>query len=356
MIRLDGERLRTFADLLRSHNGKRIPETAFWGAFDRAFPQRPMGREEQEWMHAALSTLAAEGLIQLPPPRSRYWRRGTEPLLPLMITRIDAPVQRDESWRRDAWHPQLSWVSTLSRLSADQVHLLRQVHRGLVERWFEEPVPVHYRSLQLTGYEKRLEGHMGTSLFAPGRLSPDLLGFYTVVLPLGWERIRAGGRVVVFENKEPFIVARTVLQSLAEPPYDIVAYGGGRGFEQSVEHLCTIGCRITVLDYVGDLDQPGLDIAVRAAAVAARTGSLPPLQPAPGMHEMMLRSVAALGRPDGLLDEEVRRLLTVEDAHWLPLEVQSRVMGMVRAGRRIPEEVLGPREMHAVWGSGEILR
>jgi hypothetical protein len=349
-VHLDPERLRTFADLLRAHRGKRIQEVALWDAFNRAFPHRPQGREEQEWMHSALTTLTAEGLLQLPAPGSPYWRRGSEPRLPLTVTRIDAPVVRDETWRRDPWHPRLAWVPTLTRLTTEQVAFLRRVHQGLVDGWFETPAPLRYRSLQLTYDDKRLEDYMKSPvLFGAGRLSPDLLAFYTPVLPLAWERVGPGGHVLAFENKEPFYVARSVLAGMSRPPFGMVAYGGGNEFPHSVTHLATIDCRIESLNYVGDLDGAGLAIAIRARARALGAG-LPELRAAPGFHRMMLNAAARFGRPDGW---PPRRASVAFDraATHLPPEVREDVLGLIANERRISEEVLGPIEMAQALGA-----
>lgn len=349
-VHLDPERLRTFADLLRAHRGKRIQEVALWDAFGRAFPHRPQGREELEWMHAALTTLVEARLIQLPAPGSSYWRRGSEPRLPLVVTRVDAPVVRDESWRRDPWHPRLAWVPNLARLTEEQVEFLRRVHQGLVEGWFKTPAPLRYRSLQLTHDDKRLEDYMKSPvLFGAGRLSPDLLGFYTPVLPLAWERVGLGGHVLAFENKEPFYVARSVLAGMSDPPYDIVAYGGGNEFPHSVAHLATIGYRIESLHYVGDLDGAGLAIAIRARERALANG-LPELRAAPGFHRMMLSAAAGFGRPHGW---PPRRSSVAFDpaATHLPPDVREEIFVLISNERRISEEVLGPVEMAQALGA-----
>lgn len=265
-----------------------------------------------------------------------------------MVTRIAERAAVDESWRALPWHPRLAWEPDLPRLGTDQVAFLRRVHEGLVEGWFERPAPLRYRSLQLTGDDKRLEALLGTVLFGEGRRSLETIGAYTVVLPLAWERVQEGGRVIVFENKEPFIVARTVLQEMQDPPYDIVAFGGGRDFEQSVAHLTTIDCAISLLDYVGDLDESGLDIACRARQDGLAAG-LPEIRPAAGMHASMLRAAAAFGHPQGWPEEKHRRSVGPEAVGWLPTDVHAVALAILGAGCRVPEEVLGPAEMREVW-------
>jgi hypothetical protein len=107
------------------------------------------------------------------------------------------------------------------------------------------------------------------------------------------------------------------------------------------------------LHYVGDLDRAGLRIARAAAASAARAG-LPPLEPAPGIHAAMLHAAAAMGHADGwpVGSDEPKASITERDTHvlgWLPPDVRGPVAAILGAGHRIPEEVLGPRELRNCW-------
>jgi hypothetical protein len=352
-VALDPDRVARFAELLRAHRGKRIPEKEIWDAFAKAFPYRPMGAAERGWLRSALDALAEEGVLALPAERSAYWDRSMDPPLPQLVTRIDARAQRLESWRGDTWHPFLSWVPGMPRLAEDQVYFLHRIQDALVDGSLRTPAPLRYRSLQLTGDEKRLERHMSTVLFGEGRLSVEMLNLYHDVLPLAWERVGPGSAVLVFENSAPFSVARSVLSAMESPPYGIVAYGAGRCFIQSVEHLHSIGCEVSSIDYVGDLDEPGLEIAKGAQETARRTGVLPIVRPAPGLHRMMLDAAERFGHPNGWPDLKRTGLIDPSAADVLPVDVQSRVLGIIAAGHRIPEEVLGPEEMRAAWAAAE---
>jgi hypothetical protein len=251
---------------------------------------------------------------------------------------------RDDSWRYEIWPSELSWVPDLMRASDEQVAFLRRVREGLRHGWFREPAPLRYRSLQLTQDDKRLEEYrQSTALFGPGRLTPKLLGFYVPVLPLAWERVGPGGRVLAFENKEPFYVSRELLSRMPRPPYDIVVYGHGNQFPASVVHLTTISSPVTFLGYVGDLDGAGLAIAIRAREQAIAAG-LPTLRAAPGFHAAMLSAAASFGCPDGWPPRRASMAFDPAATH-LPNDVQERAFRIVRAGRRISEEVLGPTEM-----------
>jgi hypothetical protein len=93
----------------------------------------------------------------------------------------------------------------------------------------------------------------------------------------------------------------------------------------------------------------GLDIAWNARRCAAQLGLLS-IQPATEVHRQMLVAAQAFGHPDGWpADERVsrrdrRRALEVLDA-----DVQVRAERILQAGRRNPEEVLGPDELRVAW-------
>lgn len=104
------------------------------------------------------------------------------------------------SWRTFPWHPHLHWVIHCRSLSAPQIEFLRRVHDGLVNGRFREPAPLKYRSLQLTGDEKLLASLATTSLFSESRLTLEMLACLPDALPLAWEAVGEGGRMVIFER------------------------------------------------------------------------------------------------------------------------------------------------------------
>jgi hypothetical protein len=351
-IALEPQRVRLFADLLARHPRSRIDRAALWRAFAKAFPHRPQGREEREWLVAALSAAAAAGVIRLPAPGGRRWDRRSEPAVPVAVDRTDRGngETRAGEWRRFPWHPTLAWVADLPRLSADAEQFLRRVHDGLVYGSFQHPAPLRYRSHQLTGDEKRLSALARTTLFGSDRLSLTLLGCFPDRVPLAWARVGDADMALVVENAGLFSVAVSVLRQLSRPPYGLVAYGAGAGAEQALPGLADVGRPVTSVMYVGDLDHAGLRIA-QAAARALVEAALPALEPAPGLHERMLKAAARLGHPSGW--PAPARRTRADDAQlvsWLPAVIQPRVHALLAAGRRIPEEVLGPEELLEVWG------
>lgn len=354
---LDPRRLADFQRRLEACGRRRIPESVLWQSFAEAFPGRPGGAEEREWLLEALSELEERGVLQLPSPRGRRWDRGWRTPVPTSVDlRSASPREGREGrakWRSFPWHPRLAWVADLPRLSDEQEFFLRRVHRALVDGSLAEAAPLRYRSLQLTGREKGLARLRKTRLFGPGRLDLELLNCLPEVLPLAWEGVGSASTMLLFENAGPFSVARRVLTSLEDPPYGMVAYGGGRALVQSIAHLRGIGRPVTSLHYVGDLDPTGLSIAVGARRAARETG-LPTVEPAPGLHRAMVDAAAAFGHPRGWPVASARPggepCHLSEDLGFIPAAVRDSVRQILHAGNRIPEEVLGPEELQAVWG------
>jgi hypothetical protein len=131
----------------------------------------------------------------------------------------------------------------------------------------------------------------------------------------------------------------------------MLGFGGGRGFERSILHFQFIERHISRIEYVGDLDRPGLHIARGAERLAQREG-LPPVLPARGLHRAMLASIRQFGYPEGLEYQDRERRNDPDDEElvsWLPEDVRLECLTIIRAGKRIPEEVLGPDELQRVW-------
>lgn len=347
---LDECRLDEFERDLRAGTAVRVGSQDLWRALARVFPHRTPGPAERRLLLDALKSIEARGSLRLPPERGKRWDRSMDPAVP---TSVD--VVRDEDapsgfpWRTFPWHPKLDWVVQCRSLSAQQVEFLRRVHEGLVNGTFREPAPLKYRSLQLTGDEKRLASLATTSLFGPSRLTFEMLACLPDALPLAWEAVGDGGRMVIFENAVPFAVARRVLGEMTARPYDLIAYGGGRSVLAALGHIKTIERSVESIHYVGDLDHAGIDIAWCATRCSKDLG-LPTLEPASELHRQMLSAAESFGYPQGwpaqerFSDVDRRRILDV-----LSPDVRGRVDAILREGGRIPEEVLGPDELRSAW-------
>jgi hypothetical protein len=239
----------------------------------------------------------------------------------------------------------------MPHLSQEYEVFLKHVQQALREETLQRQAPMKYRSLQLTGDEKRLGDLVQTLLFRPGRLSLELLGCAPDIPPLALEEIGTSNVALVFENAAAFRTASQVLKQYRCPPYGMLGFGAGRGFERSILHFQFIKRHIVRIEYVGDLDRPGLHIA-RGAARLAQTEGLPPVIPAYGLHRAMFTSIQQFGHPEGLEYQEKERREDPGDEElvsWLPEDVRMECLAMIQAGRRIPEEVLGPDELQTVW-------
>lgn len=346
------EPLETFLRRLTSAHGKRLESSILWAYFREAFPYRPGGAENRRWLLTALQEAADRGIIRFPSVRGNCWDSTLDPPLPTLVWKTQPnETRRAESWRDYPWLPQLAWVPQLSMLTQEYEVFLKRVQQELREGTLQRKAPMKYRSLQLTGDEKRLGDLLHTPLFRPGRLSLELLGCMSDIPPLALEEIGEAPVALIFENAAMFRIACQVLKQHPCHPYGLIGYGAGTVFERSVLHFRFVERHIVRIEYVGDLDRPGLRIA-RGAAKLAQAEGLPPVIPARGLHRAMLASIQQFGYPEGLEYHEKERRNDPGDEElvsWLPENVRMECLTMIQAGRRIPEEVLGPDELRAVW-------
>ncbi len=354
-VDIDPGRLKKFGDLLHEAKGTRVNQKQLWQAFARAFPDRP-ARDQRAMFTSALTLLERANQIRLPATRGDRWDRTQSPAVPLSVDLVRAPkAPPSTDWKRVAWHPRIAWVLDLPKLPANQEAFMRRLNEALIDQSLAQRVPFKYRSLQLTANEKELESLLGTSLFAANRLRLEDLNCDRETLPLPWHRVGKSSRVLIFENPGPFHVAREVLAKIPDPRYGIVACGGGNSVTKSIAYLKTIDPAVTHIHYVGDLDLPGLSIALRAQAAAAAAG-LPKVEPAGELHQLMLDQRSAFGQPLGwTYAEEPLEATTAEDAlRFLDPRQREQSRPMITAGRRVPEEVLGPAELARVWAEQKV--
>lgn len=303
----------------------------------------------------ALAALASEGHLRLPVRHGSRWDRTSVVAVPLEI-RLKRATEGNGAadWRAFPWHPKLQWVLTCKQLTVDQVAFLQEIHAGIVGEKFAEPVPFKYRSLQLTGDEKRLASFVTSQLFSPMRLTLELIGCEPDILPLAWESISPLPNLLMFENSGSFLVGLRVLRSMNTPPYGGIAYGGGTRMLKAIPYLRILGRQFDVIDYVGDLDGKGLEIAISLQQAVKELG-LGRLQPATRLHMAMLRSAATLGAPSGWPVSNSRRThgSCKDSVRFLDESLRDQVISVLNQERRIPEEVLGHDEMRCTFSRSD---
>jgi hypothetical protein len=341
-------------------SAKRIPLADLRVIFAEVFAHRPGIPHRRDWLLKCLEHAAQKSIIAFP---KGAWERTGKPALPKYVNRILETPVRNRWWKTFYWHPQLEWAADLPYLSEKDGEFLKKVQQGLREDWFRQPAPLNRRSVELTGKEKRLNDLLKSSLFGEGRLNPQILNITSDVMPLAHEFVGTKPFALVFENKESYNTARSVLEKLADAPYGILAYGNGGSFVDSVRDFLRIQNSkryqnlfdkpLEQIHYVGDMDWMGLRIAHGASMKAQKYG-LPPLVPAAGIHRLMLDSLqdSRIPYPNGFpIEEEKKRTKNpdVSLAGWLPPELRNEALKILMLDNRIPEEMVTAEMLSALW-------
>jgi hypothetical protein len=340
---LDTDRLKRFRHRLRSCPRRTIRLEAVWTAFVAVYDDLPSGPERRKWLLAVLEELAARGDVLLPVRHGKRWDRTSEIAIPTAVS-LAVPRSGNDSrmrWRQFPWHPRLQWVFRLRSLSPGHFAFLKNVNKGLVEGWFEHPECFKYRSLQLTGDEKRLEVLAGSSLFGAGCLTLEMLGCLSEALPLVTEELSPASNMLVFENAAPFMLARGIARGSERPLFGRLAWGAGTQILKAVAYFAMIRPTVTEILYVGDLDAVGMKIAADVQRTSATT-----VRPATQFHKAMLESAARLGAEDGwAVRDDQPTGVSDSVIGFLAPELRQKVAAMIGERRRVPEEALSHAAM-----------
>ena len=281
------------------------------------------GAAEGRWIPARTTTLM-RGRTVLP---KTITIPATRPQ-PIELTPVGVPL-RDEL---------AGWAATL-RLSPTQRKLLLAVNDWL-RRTNGGKVPTAAaaeRAYELIRDEKAFDStppRGGAQLWAPGRLTFQLLRCERIPTPLTWELVTptvpAPGPIVCVENHATFRTLLRFLRAHPHPPWTAVAWVQGRN-TAPLESLPNLPFSVTRLDYLGDLDAAGLAIAATACVTVETAGIR--AGPAAPLWELLIDQPS---RPDrSIPDAEAHRL-----ASWLPEQIRERAAELLRSGRAIPQEAL----------------
>lgn len=312
----------------------KVPLAQVTGAFKAACPATAGTVQARTVLASLLQELAEGDLITLPKGRA-----GWDPGSPPLPHWIRPPAPKREPATRSAspiWRKELGWAA-LADLSTAQIETLKAINtwlRDTDDGTEIATVPMRERSWEIFGDEKRLDKLLPTALFAPGRLSLGLLHAKRVPPPLVLRRIGDGHTVLVIENSDTF---QTLGDLLTSDPGAVgwLAYGAGHGFTASVSRLAETN-GVKDIAYYGDLDVDGLQIPLRAHAVAAAL-DLPAVRPAADLYRLLLRQHATPGLdPPDLI--EIERLVA-----WLPEDVRESASMILASRRRIAQESTGAR-------------
>jgi hypothetical protein len=133
--------------------------------------------------------------------------------------------------------------------------------------------------------------------------------------------------VICVENHATFRTLLRHLRALTAPDWIAVAWIQGRN-TAPLESLPGLPFTVTRLDYLGDLDPPGLTIAATACAIAERSGI--PAQPAAALWEVLLSQPSRPGN-HGVSQADARKL-----AESLPASQRERASELLGSRQVIP--------------------
>ncbi|NED43496.1 hypothetical protein [Amycolatopsis sp. SID8362] len=272
-------------------------------------------------------------------PAKTTVRRGRS-VLPKSI--VLARLSRDGDRRRPVGvplrHELAGWATALELTGTQRTVLLAA--NDWLRRTDGGKTPVvaaAERAYELLGKEKAFDPTPplgGATLWRPDRLTFDLLRCVRVATPLTWEPATASvgspGAVVCVENHATFRSLLRVLRTRPAPPWVAVAWIQGRN-TAPLESLAALPFTVTRLDYLGDLDAPGLEIAAAACAVARRSGI--PAGPAVALWTLLAQQPSRSG---ATVEPGRAKALTA----WLPNGVREHAFGLLTNDRAVPQEAL----------------
>lgn len=330
---------RFAAALANAEPGRtRILVEAYAAAFLVAEPALATSPDRRARLAAAIEELLEAGVIRV----SRAVDRSESPPLPRFIVPLDRVI--DPAVGREAagypWRPELAWAAGLP-LRRSEFDALRAIQAFLRDHSADAPiVPTGERSLELFGDEKRLDAlRRNRRLFAPGRLSLEMLRARLFSPPFAYRRVGAGPVAMVLENVATYHSVLTTVP--ADGLIGLVIFGAGGNFSASVCYLAELAMEgpassIREIRYFGDLDRRGLEIPI-AADAAAREAGLPPVRPAVGLWARLLRAGQRGAHPP--VDESTADRLTM----WLPVSLRSGACDVLVSGARLAQEAVGTK-------------
>jgi hypothetical protein len=325
-------RARRLGDALATWPRHRIQLDELWKVLDEVEPTTRTDSRRRQILAGLIAELAAAGDVELPAARS--YDRSEMPSLPRFLgLRRETAVP--EAPRRSAvWHPSLSWVAA-SRLTLAQLERLERVNDWLQVNRDPLVVPSRERSVEVFGDEKALDRLIGTTLFAPGRLSLELLRCRRVVPRLHCEPVGEGSVLLVVENSDTFDSLVMALRARNDHRVGLVGWGAGTGFEASVLSITNLGRAVTEVSYFGDLDENGLRIPANAGMTAEGAG-LPSIRPAAGLYSAMFSQGNAQPGQRRVPADTAASLVT-----WLDPAHREEAAKLLSGGWRLAQEWVG---------------
>ena len=172
--------------------------------FRQTFPHRHSDTDTRSVLATLLSELEQAGAIRLPNKANRRaYDHSERTPLPKHVLRCNRPNRIKSSSL--VWRPELAFASEFgSSLQTELLAIQEWLRNGGTTTTF---VALRERSVEIFGDEKRLDSLLGSQLFAPGRLTLELLRCYLPTVPIYVVSAPANGAsrpLLVVENHTTF--------------------------------------------------------------------------------------------------------------------------------------------------------
>lgn len=306
-------------------------EPDLWNAMFAILPHIKSEPGQREMLSYLIDQLCRRGYAR---PRSpRLVDRTALPLLPRWLT---APTSIESGDTREVHIFRSEELAFLN----DSKERIKDVRWKEIDAWFlsvggrAAVIPARERSLEIFGDEKSLDGMMNSVFFKKGGISLQTLRCFHVPEPIPYS-IMTGSRTMdclVIENATTYFTLRKWNEISCE--YYALAYGGGNAFSRSWEGLTELKGQIAQFEYFGDVDGEGLRIPWAVSKCLERVRM--PFRLSRRFYQMLI-DIGENSRLDGgrfRWDETMVEWLTDQ----LGKELAGRIVKVVRAGRRIPQE------------------
>ena len=330
-------------EAIESHRTRKVPFEVLArsaAAVDDSGVGTPSWRQR---LADAVEELERGGAVELPSvTSSRSWDRATDPMMPQWIRRPAPPRGEHAPEAPVVWDAELAFAGRLELdggLSEGERRLLVAVNDWLrhQDSGAATMVPIRERSWELLGDEKVLERLRRGRLFAPGRLTDELLAVEPQFAPVDAAAVgRDPARTwVVVENWTTY---RTIEWAAGRCGWSgTVLWSAGNQAVARVEAAADELARPAALFYFGDIDRAGLRLAHDVVRTAAALG-LPSVSPATGMYRLLLDA----GEPvPAARRRRVPESLAAWLSDWLADSGLSAAALAVAEVGRMPQEAVG---------------
>jgi Uncharacterized protein conserved in bacteria C-term(DUF2220) len=315
-----------------AHRTRKVPLEVVMAAAARVDHSASVSVGWRKRVCETIDELVATGAIEV--PKTKLDRSG-DPPLPLYLLRPSVSAKERVAPRRIVWHADLAWVAhdeDAGNLGAGDRQFLEPINRWLSARR-GVVVPMRERSLEIFGDEKLLERRVLGPLFAPGRLSFDLLECEPCWPPVHQEVLGDGPWLIV-ENYTTYVsLARCAARSGFAGR---VVWGSGNQVGTRIDALALAEERPEALWYFGDLDAGGARVA-RMAQERCTDAGFVPLEPVRALYALALEH----GRPAAKRSTQGSADLALWASQWVGGDIGARFSALVRSGQRIVQEAVG---------------